>query len=297
MNTGTKSEVMLSLRHKAEERIKKQHSKSVSQLNQIDTLKLIHELEVYHIELEMQIDELVKLNAEKDKLFSVLSHDLKGPFNSFLGLTEILENELDEMDHEKMKNLSVSLRKSATRVYQLVEDLLEWSRMQRGLIEYHPISVPLADVINKNIELLNEQVIQKDQKIKLHIEGTIYVKIDLTMLDSTLRNLISNAIKFSYRGGKISITAQPVSNNLIEIAITDDGMGISKSNLNEILKFNGNTFRKGTEGESSTGLGLLLCKDFIEKNGGTLHVISTEGKGSTFSFTLPASTARISSKQ
>ena len=293
MNTGTKSELMLSLRRKAEERMKRQHSKSVSPFNQIDALKLIHELEVYHIELEMQIDELVKLNAEKDKLFSVISHDLKGPFTSFLGLTEILENELDEIDHLKMKTLSVSLRKSAIRMYQLVEDLLEWSRMQRGLIEYHPISVPLVDVVKKNIELLNDQAVQKEQIIKLHIEGAIYVKIDLNMLDSTLRNLISNAIKFSYRGGKISITAQPISNKLIEIAISDDGMGISKSNLNEILKFNGNAFRKGTEGESSTGLGLLLCKDFIEKNGGTLHVTSIEGKGSTFSFTLPMSPVKI----
>lgn len=256
-------------------------------LTESDGLRLIHELEVHQIELEMQNDELIQINAEKDKFFSILAHDLRSPFNAFLGLTKIFSENLSEMKQEEVQELANALRDSALNVYHLMENLLEWAKMQRGLIEFQPVTVPLAGVIRKSVDSLSEVARNKNQSITIEIPVDIFVNADLNMLESTLRNLLSNAIKFSYRGGQIMISARVSSANFAETSITDHGLGMSHGMLDTLFKIDSRSGRTGTEGEPSAGLGLLLCREFIEKNGGTLSAVSVEGKGSTFRFKLP----------
>lgn len=275
------------LRVKAEELLNKRQSKPGSQLASADGLKIIHELEVHQIELEMQNEELVRLNAEKDKFFSILAHDLRSPLSSFLGLTKIFSEEHSEMKQEEVQELANSLRESAKSVYHLLENLLEWSQMQRGFIEFKPVSVLLNDIIRKSIGSLSDLAKQKNQEVQLQLSGNPFVRVDLPMLESTLRNLLSNALKFSFRGGQITLSTNVIQDKSVKIAITDNGLGMNAGLISRLFTLDGRTGRSGTEGEPSTGLGLLLCKEFVEKNGGEISAVSVEGKGSTFSFTLP----------
>ena len=275
------------LRVKAEELLNKRQSKPGSQLASADGLKIIHELEVHQIELEMQNEELIRLNAEKDKFFSILAHDLRSPLSSFLGLTKIFSEEHSEMKQEEVQELANSLRESAKSVYHLLENLLEWSQMQRGFIEFKPVRVLLNDIIRKSIGSLSDLAKQKNQEVQLQLSGNPLVRVDLSMLESTLRNLLSNALKFSFRGGQITLSTNVLQDKFVKVAITDNGLGMSAGLISRLFKLDGRTGRSGTEGEHSTGLGLLLCKEFVEKNGGEILAVSVEGKGSTFSFTLP----------
>ena len=238
-------------------------------------------------EIKRKNEELVKLNTEKDKYFSILAHDLRGPFGSFLGLTKILAEQLHEMNQNEIQEIASLLNDSATSVYNLIGNLLEWSRMQRGLIVFKPETVSLKKDIKKNILSLTDFANQKNQEIQFQVPEDLTVRVDLNMLDSTLRNLLSNALKFSNRGGKVLVSARIIQDYLVEITIKDHGIGISANLLSKLFQINGPLGRNGTEGEPSTGLGLLLCKEFVEKNGGKIRVESIEGKGSTFSFTLP----------
>jgi len=278
------------LRVKAEELLNKRQSKPGSQLASADGLKIIHELEVHQIELEMQNEELVRLNAEKDKFFSILAHDLRSPLSSFLGLTKIFSEEHSEMKQEEVQELANSLRESAKSVYHLLENLLEWSQMQRGFIEFKPVRVLLNDIIRKSIGSLSDLAKQKNQEVQLQLSGNPFVRVDLPMLESTLRNLLSNALKFSFRGGQITLSTNVIQDKSVKIAITDNGLGMNAGLISRLFTLDGRTGRSGTEGEPSTGLGLLLCKEFVEKNQGEIHVISEKNKGSIFTFTLPNST-------
>ena len=248
----------------------------------------ITELKQAEQEIQRKNDELAKLNDEKDRLFSILGHDLRSPFTAFLGLTEILAKKLQYTNQNNIQLIVNSLRQSALNVYQLIDNLLEWSRMQRGLVEFEPRVIRLKDVIIRCTLSLSEMARQKDQRIQLQVLENIFVKADIAMLESTLRNLISNAIKFSNRGDEILISASINCNEIIEVTVSDNGVGIGNELLGQLFKVNEQSGRMGTEGELSTGLGLLLCKDFVEKNGGEIRVESIEGKGSSFSFTLPA---------
>jgi signal transduction histidine kinase len=239
------------------------------------------------IEIQDKNDELRELNAEKDKLFSILAHDLRSPFSAFLGLTEILSKKLQEINHDNIQSIANSLRHSALNVFQLIENLLEWSRMQRGLVEYEPRTIQLKDLIIRSVKTLSETLKQKDQEIQLHVPESIFVNVDIAMIESTLRNLISNAIKFSNRGEKINISAKIILNKKVEVTVSDNGVGISDELLGQLFHVNEYVGCRGTEGELSTGLGLLLCKEFVEKNGGEIRAESIEGTGSNFSFTLP----------
>jgi signal transduction histidine kinase len=254
-----------------------------------EKLKLVHELELFQIELELQIEELERLNAEKDKLFSILAHDLKSPFNAFLGLTEILEEQIHILDKESLRSIATSLRKSAANVYYLIENLFAWARMQRGLIEHNPETACLLTVIERNTALLSDIAIRKEQQFRTGVSETLYVHADIPMLDLTLRNLLTNAMKFSSRGSTVQISARTTKGHFIETAIKDQGIGINVQLIERLFHIDETIGRRGTEGEESSGLGLLLCKEFVEKNGGEIWVESLEGKGSTFSFTIPAS--------
>jgi len=229
---------------------------------------------------------LRELNATKDKFFSIIAHDLRSPFNTFLGFTQIMVEELDEMTHEEITTIVASMRKSATNVYGLLENLLEWAQLQRGLTTFRPTAFLLMPKISESMQPVLETADKKGIKVNYGIPKDLMVFADENMLGSIIRNLASNAVKFTSRGGKISITAKPFSGSLVEIAIMDTGIGMNDKMIDNLFRLDINTNRNGTEGESSTGLGLIICKDFVEKHEGKIWTESEEGKGSTFYFTL-----------
>ena len=231
-------------------------------------------------------NELQRINSEKDKFFSILSHDLKSPFLGFIGLTNVLAEDAADFSLEELSSAVKSMSSSANNLYKLLMNLLEWSQMQKGTVSFNPAHLLLSEVVSQNIELLSSQYEQKEIEIINKIPTDQKVFADKEMLDSIFRNILTNSIKFSYRGGKVIVKAKEIENDFVEVSITDNGIGMSDSLVNKIFKLEEKTGRRGTENEESSGLGLLLCKEFVEKNGGKLWVESREDKGSTFYFTL-----------
>jgi len=239
------------------------------------------------VEILRKNEELLKVNAEKDKFFSVIAHDLRGPLSGLKGLTEAMaENSLD-ISPEEFHNLAVAMKNSAENIFRLLENLLEWSRMQRGLTTFVPESILLSSVIYENMNYFIEEATKKEITVSFEIPVDLFVLADKNMLESILRNLTSNAVKFTPRGGKIAVSARVDSDKLVQISIKDSGIGIKKEMIANLFRLDAESSRKGTEGEYSTGLGLIICKDFIERHGGKLTIESEVGKGSIFNFTLP----------
>ncbi len=247
----------------------------------------INELKEAELVLQAKNEELQKVNAEKDKFFSIIAHDLRSPFNTLLGFTQILVEDSSELKHEEIQKIAKAMRTSATGLYSLLENLLVWSRSQRGSTSFVPVQFLLIDILQENLKLIQESAQIKGIEIGIDIPGDLLAFADENMIGSTIRNLVSNAVKFTPRNGKIHIAAKQVPVNLVEISIKDSGMGMSEEMLNKLFRLDENIGRNGTEGEPTSGLGLILCKDFIEKNGGEIRVESEVTVGSTFYFTLP----------
>jgi PAS domain S-box-containing protein len=252
------------------------------------------QLQKYAIELNKQI-------AEKDKFFSIIAHDLRGPFNGFLELTELIADGSLNLPPKEIQRIAATMKKSATNLYRLLSNLLEWSRMQRGITTYSPRPLNVNSKIYEILGFTAESATKKGIEVSCSIPEDLVVFADENMLDGIFRNLIANAVKYTTTGGKIIISANPVSGNMVEFSIKDTGIGMNKTILDNLFNIDVNTSRKGTAGELSTGLGLLICKDFIEKHNGTLRIESqpesqpmntVSGKhkktsGSTFYFTIP----------
>ncbi|MCX6159763.1 MAG: ATP-binding protein [Ignavibacteriae bacterium] len=232
-------------------------------------------------------ENLRKLNAEKDKFFSIIAHDLRSPFNGFLGLTEIMAEGLQDLTLEEIQRIAVSLKNSAVNLYSLLGNLLEWSLMQRGLTAFEPQLFLLMPKITESIALVTAAADKKEIAIKYDIPEDLTVFADRNMFEAVIRNLSSNAVKFTNKGGVVNVSAKTMPDNSVEISIKDTGIGMDKEMINNLFRIDIDTSRKGTEDESSTGLGLIICKDFIEKHGGKLRAESEEGKGSLFTFTIP----------
>ncbi len=243
-------------------------------------------------EIKLKNEQLIKLNAEKDKFFSIISHDLRGPFNGLLGLSKMMAEELSDLTQEEIQKMAGSMRDSATNLFGLLENLLEWSRMQQGGINFNPESTCLMSIINESMRPVMDSADKKGIKIRYEIPADVEVFADQYMLASTIRNLASNAVKFTQKSGKITIAAKTVPGNSVEFSVMDTGIGMSPEILDDLFRLDVQSNRRGTENEPSSGLGLLLCKDFIEKHGGKIWVESEDGKGSTFYFTLPIAPAR-----
>lgn len=239
-------------------------------------------------EIKKMNDELRRVNAEKDKFFSILAHDLRNPFNSLLGFTQLMEDDLPSLSPDQIRLISGSMRKSATNLYRLLENLLEWSRLQRGVIPFLPVSLCLRPAIARHMELAEETAGRKGIAVDYDISEDLKVFAVENMLGGIIRNLAFNAVKFTPKGGRVLIAARPVPRGWIEISVGDTGIGMNKELTGNIFRLDTDTGRKGTEGEPSTGLGLIICKEFVEKHGGRLWIESEEGKGSTFYFTLKA---------
>jgi PAS domain S-box-containing protein len=252
------------------------------------TLKDITSLKKAQLEIKKQNDELIRINAEKDKMFSIISHDLKGPFLGLLGLTQAMRGAGEEIPVESYKEMSKHLNESAIRVYNLIENLLEWSLLQRGLKTFSPCILNLSFAIKENIEIYHDLTNKKKIEILVDISDSIQISADQDMFNIILRNLISNALKFTPRSGKVIISALIQDKATAQILIRDTGIGIEKNMLSKLFTVGEKTSRTGTEGELSSGLGLLLCKEFVVKNGGRIWAESEPGIGSNFYFTVPA---------
>ncbi len=249
-------------------------------------LKEISERKHAEEEIKRKSDQLELTNREKDKFFSIIAHDLRSPFNAFLGLTEIMAEELNSLSQDEIKSIAESMKKSARKLFSLLENLLQWSRMQQGIYEFQPIKINLKSIINHNIDLYKETCINKDITVINNINDKIEIEADAPMINSIVRNLISNAVKFTPRSGYITIFSKNIDDNKVEIYVQDTGIGMSEDFKKKLFRIDEQTSRTGTEGEASTGLGLLLCKEFVEKHAGIIKIESEEGKGSIFSFTM-----------
>ncbi len=240
-------------------------------------------------EIKLKNEMLLAINAEKDKFFSIIAHDLRGPLSSFVAATQIITEEIQTMSIDEIKEITMSMKSSATGIYSLLENLLEWSRLRRGGMDFIPLKINLREKVLDCVNVLSEAARNKEIKIVVDISEEVYILADNHMFDSLIRNLVSNALKFTYSGGKVLITSRTNKRGLVEVSVTDSGIGISPELKEKLFKLSEKTNRQGTAGESSTGLGLLLCKEFIEKNGGEIWVESKVGQGSTFFFSLPTS--------
>lgn len=238
------------------------------------------------------IKKLEKLNSSKDKLFSLISHDLRSPFNSLLGFSEILKTEYDSLTPEEIKEYIKTIYDSSKNLYGMTNNLLHFSRFQMGKIEYKPAALNLKKVIDESLKLLQGNIIRKQLNVTQNVSKNIYVFADEDMLASVIQNLISNAVKFTYKSGDIKIsstaTVDSRGDGMAKIIVEDSGVGISEMDLKRILDGDLYTY-PGTEKEYGTGLGLQLVKDFIIKNGGTLSIESKVNMGSIFIFTVPLS--------
>jgi PAS domain S-box-containing protein len=230
--------------------------------------------------------QLETINAEKDKLFSIIAHDLKGPFQGFLGLTKTLAEQSISYSAEELKNVGQEMYITANRLFRLLRNLLEWAQMQKGSIAFEPKVISLQEMIAENVEIIKVKSMEKSIKVINSVTGKFQTFADKNMINSVLHNLLANAIKFTHRNGTVTIKANKTSEQMIEISVSDTGVGMHKSEVEKLFKLGERTRSEGTEGEESTGLGLLLCKEFVEKNGGKIWVESEEEKGSTFYFTL-----------
>ena len=237
-------------------------------------------------QIEAQKDELVKLNASKDKFLSILAHDIRNPLSSIFGLSDILINDYDKLSADEKMVFTRDIHTLSENLFEIINTLLAWSTSQSGMIAYRPKSFLIAELCHKSIQ--NLQTVAKQKDIKLICRGgdSLAVHADENMIFSVLNNLISNAIKFSYSGSEIRIEAEQ-KDGFASISVIDTGMGLNAESKNKIFRYDHHFLSKGTAGESGTGLGLILCKDFVEKNGGTIRVESEKNIGSTFIFTIP----------
>jgi len=250
-------------------------------------VKDVTELKIKEATLKRLNAELIKSSAEKDKLFSIIAHDLRSPFHAFLNLTKMIADESKSFSAEELSKIGNNMNHSANNLFTLLQNLFEWANMQKGSMNILPEELLLSDLISANVELLYHRSSQKKIQIINEVTNPVNVYADKNMINSVLLNLLSNAVKFTNRNGTVVINAKNKGNEMFEISVKDSGVGINKSIIDKLFKVGGKTGTKGTEGELSTGLGLLLCKEFVEKNGGKIWAESEEGVGSTFYFTLP----------
>lgn len=237
--------------------------------------------------------ELTQLNATKDKFFSIISHDLKGPLNSLTSFSSLLINHTDSLTKDEIKLLATDLDKSLKNLFALLENLLEWSRSQTGNMEIKPAEFSIKDLIQQNQQLLQVQAQNKKILISYENATEAIVFAHKNSVNTVVRNLMSNAIKFTPVGGKISVSTRVLGSE-IAVSLHDTGIGMSKETMAKLFRIDAKITMKGTADEKGTGLGLILCKEFVEKNGGRIWVDSQENKGSTFSFTLPLAAVAVS---
>ena len=230
--------------------------------------------------------QLKESNDTKDKFFSIIAHDLKSPFNSIVGFSSLLVDQIEKKDYNGIEKYAAIIEQSSNRAMDLLMNLMEWARSQSGRMEFNPEYIEMVSLINETELFFDDIAAQKTISIVSNLSANTTVFADKPMISTVMRNLISNAIKFTHTGGRIIISVTENQNEL-EVSVSDNGVGIPKSSIEKLFRIDENISTTGTNKESGTGLGLILCKDFIEKHGGNIWLKSEEGKGSTIYFTLP----------
>ena len=230
---------------------------------------------------------LKNLIATKDKFFSIIAHDLKNPFNQIMGFLDLLSENAESYDKQQVQKIVQYLISSANNGYKLLENLLEWSRSQTGNIKFIPQKLDINHLIFEKLEFFKNNAQQKNINFKFtQNQQRIYVLADKDMMKTVLRNIISNALKYTFQGGEISVNLRKKGNYII-VSVKDNGIGIPESKLDNLFKIDKTNSTPGTNNEQGTGLGLIICKEFVEKNGGEITVDSETGIGTTFNFTIP----------
>jgi len=231
-------------------------------------------------------NKLIELNAAKDKFFSVIAHDLRAPLSSIIGFSEHLMAVVKARDYEQTGKMADIIMQSSARAMDLLMNLMEWAQLQSGRMEFNPECIEMNPIINEAVLLLSGNATQKSITISNTLSPEIRVNADRAMVSTVLRNLISNGIKFTQPGGTITIKSAVKQQELI-VSVTDTWVGISKKRIDKLFEINESYSTSGTQNEKGTGLGLILCREFIEKNNGKIWVESKSERGSTFYFSLP----------
>ena len=243
----------------------------------------------HKVELNHYLSELENLNNTKDKFFSIIAHDLRNPFTGIISLSDLLENKLEleknESSSEILKYIQM-IKVSSKSAFNLLENLLHWAKSQTGSIKLNPQTILLKKTLNTSITLISGNAFRKNITIENNVPDDIRIFTDESLVSTILRNLLTNAIKFSYQNGIIVVSTK-IKNDFLEISISDSGVGIDSSNIEKIFKIDSKFSKPGTENEKGTGLGLVLCKEFTELLGGKIWATSELGVGSTFTFSLP----------
>jgi signal transduction histidine kinase len=251
-----------------------------------DKRQLLVELNNKNLQISNQNEELTEANTSKDRLFSIISHDLRNPFNTILGYSDLLKSSIEEYDNKEARKFASHINMAAEQTLNLLNNLLQWAKIQRKQLRYQPEEVDLILVSEEVRRFGNEMAGTKNLHLVNHISPGLKVLADREMLKTILRNLLGNAIKFSNAGGKIILSAQTTTRETI-ICVEDNGIGIQKELAKSLFDPNENHSKPGTSGEEGTGLGLVVCKEFVEMHGGKIWMESTPGAGSTFCFSIP----------
>jgi signal transduction histidine kinase len=261
------------------------------------TLLTTIEMALYKFKMETKIKEserrykllaekLKESNEMKDKFFSIISHNLRSPFDSILGFTEILKNEYKDLKDEERDLYINSLYDSSRHFYHILDNLLQYSRFQAGKMEFKPEELNLKEIIKRNVSVLKNNADKKQIKLANEVDTDVKVFADENMLNSILLNIITNSIKFTEKGGSINITSN-IDDKNIELTVTDSGIGMDDEVMINLFRLDSTKSTPGTDNETGTGLGLLLTKEYIERNGGEIRLTSKPKEGTSFTFTLP----------
>ena len=237
-------------------------------------------------EMNQHISELIAINQSKDKLLSIIAHDLKSPFTAIIGYSDLLVQSFSDFNKEEIKEFIKSINTISKQQYELLENMLQWSRMQTGRMEFIPILLDLVSITAGVLELFRENAAQKNITLSSRHKGNTQIVADKNMLETILRNLVSNAIKFTYSGGSVLLSTERFVHHT-EIRIQDDGMGMDEDTVQDLFSIDAHHSTKGTADEKGTGLGLVLVKELLELCGGDISVESQPHTGTTFSVTIP----------
>ena len=263
-----------------------EEKESPSAQNQLDMLKENLLLKKNLQQLQKENEELVELNRSKNELLSIISHDLKNPFGALLNMSEFLATETDDMERTEIGEFSQAINISAKILYKFFNDLLEWSKLQNGIVNVNPVTLDVRAIADNIFSLLNITAMSKGVRLVNNIPHGTNLLGDLNMVNSIINNLVTNAIKFTNAGGSVIVQAQELD-GFVELAVVDDGVGMGENVLEKIFKLNKHFTNNGTENEIGSGLGLVITKDLIARHGGKIRVESKKGTGTSFFFTLP----------
>ena len=256
-------------------------------LKYFDNLKSNLLLEEKNRLIEKSEQKLQLLNASKNKFFSIIAHDLKNPLHNVMGYSFLLSKDYDKFTEDERRKFATDINQSTNNIFRLLQNLLEWSRSQTGRLKFSPIEIQFKRILDNALSVLHSIANQKQIKLVCSHDPNLQVFADPLMIETVLRNLISNAIKFTPENGSIKIEAKNTGNEVL-VSVKDTGIGLSEADLANLFRIDSKVKRKGTNNEDGSGLGLVLCKEFVDKNNGTIWAESTPGKGSSFYFSIPA---------